>query len=571
MAPWLAVNDADLHWEVQADWRDRLFDGQGLRFAEWQRNGWVEILKEAAHRNLYRIHLPDRTLYLKHYPLPDLRARVRRLFRGPKARGEFERARQLEARNVPTIEPVAFGQSPGGASFLLTLGLEQAVPLSSLIERILPQWPASRRRDLRFRLGVALARFLAFLHDAGVRHQDLHPGNLLVRLDEQDEPQLYLIDLHEVQLGGPLSPRDSLANLLLLNRWAVQRTGRIDRRRFWQRYVRERRGWDLDAREEHRLAGSLERRTWASCLRFWEKRDRRYRTVNRYFVRLRQGPHRGWAVRDVPEAALAGWLDQPEAPFQTGVVKSLKDSPSSHVIEAELKSGEATRPVVLKRFAVTCWHDPLVSLVRTPPAQRSWLNGHRLLGCGIPTARPLAVLGRQRLGLMREGYLMTERLAGACDLLQYVAHLGALPPSERRGRLNQLIEQVARLIRDLHQRRFSHRDLKAANVLVAARSDNVDIQRYEVAPGQQLFLIDLVGLERCRWLSRRRRLRNLARLHTSFCEHPAVRRTDKLRFLRVYLRWGLQGKQDWKEWWRGIARATQAKIDRNQRHGRPVS
>jgi serine/threonine protein kinase len=252
-------------------------------------------------------------------------------------------------------------------------------------------------------------------------------------------------------------------------------------------------------------------------------------------------------------------------------VKSLKDSPSSHVIEVELKAGDEIRPVILKRFAVTYWHDPLVSLVRTPPAQRSWLNGHRLLGCGIPTARPLAVLGRQRLGLMREGYLMTERLAGACDLLQYVALLDPLPPPERRGRLNQLIEQVARLIRDLHQRRFSHRDLKAANVLVAARSDNVDIQRYEVAPGQQLFLIDLVGLERCRWLSKRRRLRNLARLHTSFCAHPAVRRTDKLRFLRVYLRWGLQGKQDWKEWWRGIARATQAKIDRNQRHGRPVS
>jgi hypothetical protein len=48
-------------------------------------------------------------------------------------------------------------------------------------------------------------------------------------------------------------------------------------------------------------------------------------------------------------------------------------------------------------------------------------------------------------------------------------------------------------------------------------------------------------------------------------------RTDKLRFLRIYLGWGLTGKQGWKEWWRAIARETQAKVERNARRGRPLA
>ena len=37
-----------------------------------------------------------------------------------------------------------------------------------------------------------------------------------------------------------------------------------------------------------------------------------------------------------------------------------------------------------------------------------------------------------------------------------------------------------------------------------------------------------------------------------------------------YLRWGLHGKADWKAWWHAIERATQEKISRNQRRGRPL-
>ena len=79
-----------------------------------------------------------------------------------------------------------------------------------------------------------------------------------------------------------------------------------------------------------------------------------------------------------------------------------------------------------------------------------------------------------------------------------------------------------------------------------------------------LWLIDLVGIARHRHLSRQRRVQNLARLHLSFYQTSLLTRTDRLRFLRVYLQWGLFGRQGWKSWWHDIERAALRKIARNQ-------
>lgn len=86
-----------------------------------------------------------------------------------------------------------------------------------------------------------------------------------------------------------------------------------------------------------------------------------------------------------------------------------------------------------------------------------------------------------------------------------------------------------------------------------------------------VFLIDLVGIRPYRRLSVARRVQNLARLHASFVAQPLLTRTDKLRFLRTYLQWGLRSREGWKGWWRRIEAATQAKVIRNQRNQRPLT
>jgi hypothetical protein len=266
-------------------------------------------------------------------------------------------------------------------------------------------------------------------------------------------------------------------------------------------------------------------------------------------------------VADLDAATLAALLADPDEPFRRPGVTLLKDSPSSTVVEFDLSRGGEKHRVIYKRFRVTAWSDPWAALVRRTAALRSWVYGHGLRERGLSTPRPLAVLHRRRHGLSHEGYLLTEKVPDAVDLHRYVARLSTLAAAERRANLRRLIEEVARLVRELHRRHLSHRDLKATNVLVG------QVANLSYA----CWLIDLVGVSLHRRLTRRRMVQNLARLHASFCQSPALTRTDKLRFLRVYQQWGLFGRHRWKRWWREVEQATQAKVTRNARTGRPLA
>ncbi len=107
--------------------------------------------------------------------------------------------------------------------------------------------------------------FVARKHRAGLRHDDLHPGNILIREDVDDEFELFLIDLHAVRLGKPLPWRRSLENLVILNRWFLIRCDRSDRRRAWRSYCEEREDLTL---EERPLAREVEKATRKSFVAF---------------------------------------------------------------------------------------------------------------------------------------------------------------------------------------------------------------------------------------------------------------------------------------------------------------
>jgi tRNA A-37 threonylcarbamoyl transferase component Bud32 len=534
-------------WRVPPECREVLFGPAGLRLEEWLRDGRATVVKHGPHRTVYRVTLPGLDGYLKHYRLPDTRAWLRGLVRPCKARMEYDRAVGVAARGIATVTPLALGEPTGAGpadSFLMTRTLDGTEPLSAFIERTLPTLEPGRRARVALRLAVVLGKFLAGLHDAGVLHHDLHAGNVLLRLGPGDEPEPYLIDLHAVHLGRPLDRQARAGNLVIFNRWFVLRVNRSARLRFWKAYLGGR--WVAADREEAR---DLERATWSSNLDFWRGLDRRCLLRNRHFEPVRAAGVAGHAVRELDRAALAALLADPDGPFRRPGVRLLKDSRSSTVAELEVPVNGVVLPVIYKRFRVTTWSDPWLGLVRRTPALRSWVQGHGLLNRCLPTPRPLAAFHRRAHGCPAEGYLLTEKVEGARDLYDFVA---GLPRAELRA----AVERLAALVRELHRRRLAHRDLKAANVLVT--------------PGPAFWFIDLVGVTRHNRLSRRRRVRDLARLHASFLR-GSLTRTDKLRFLRVYLQLGLLGRERWKGWWRAVGEATQAKVARNLRSGRPLA
>jgi len=553
----------DTSWEVLPEVQPLLLGAGGLRLEEWRATGQAVIVKHGPHRTVWRVTLPGLSCYVKHNRLWNARAWLRQLVRAPKSRLEYERAREVAARGIPTVEPLAVGEgisSQGPAdSYLVTRSLEGVQPLDTFLETLLPSFAPPRRERVAQRVSKVLGAFVARMHDAGVVHHDLHPGNLLLRLDADDTPTLFLIDLHAVRVGGPLAWPAARANLVILNHWFSLRANRSDRLRFWRAYSQARQSTEALPFAlpviRRLLPVELEERTWESNLRFWRNRDRRCVVSNRYYQSVRAGALRGVAVRDLTEAALAALLADPDAPFQEPGAKLLKSSRSSTVVEFDMALGGTTRRVIWKRFRVTSWKDPLTSLFRRSAALRSWVSGHGLRERALPTPRPLLVLHHHRAGLPCQAYLLVEKVENAQELQRYVLSLSALPCFERQVILRQRIDEAARLVRELHRRRLGHRDLKAPNLLVADR----------------IWLIDLVGVSRYGQLPRERRVQNLARLNASFYQTTAFTRTDRLRFLRVYLQWGLYGRSSWKRWWRQVEAATLAKVAQNQRRGRVLA
>jgi tRNA A-37 threonylcarbamoyl transferase component Bud32 len=572
---------AGVRWSLRPDLferRDELLGADGPRLVEWLAAGSATVLKQAGHRAVYRVTLPGLDFHLKQYPGAGLKS----LLRTSPARAEYDRAVTLAALHVPAVEALAVGtpRFSTGPSYLLTRTVPQSRSLSAFLETELHRLPAQRQTRVRHRLAVAMGRLLATMHDAGAVHHDLHPANILLRLIEDDEPLLCLVDLLDVRIGRPLDATARRDNLVILNRWFALRSAPTDRLRFWRAYnlfSRERSASAAAAlAERSRLDRvELEHLTVLSNQRFWRLQDRRCLANNRYFRRVRNGDVSGHAVAELTPDALAPFLANPDDIFRRPDVKVLKDSSSSTVVELELPDANGPRRAIFKRFAVTAWSDPWAAMFRTAPALRSYVLGHALRLRGLPTPRPLLVLHRRRHGLLREGYLLTEKVPDAMELNKYVRSLDTMPPDERRRILRRLIDRVARLVRTLHERGLTHRDLKAPNLLVSpagwslARSAKVWLgDGHDDGDGPHVWFVDLVGVRRQRNPSHARLLQNVTRLHASFVNMPGLSATDKARFLRIYLAGGQCSATSWKRWWQEIATATAAKVERNRRVGR---
>src|SRR5439155_195263 len=83
---------------------------RGLRLDEWRRDGQLTVVKTGPHRVVYRAELAEGAVYVKHFLVPGLRAKVRQWFRRGKGRNEGRRTRYLSAIGVPTITPIALGE-----------------------------------------------------------------------------------------------------------------------------------------------------------------------------------------------------------------------------------------------------------------------------------------------------------------------------------------------------------------------------------------------------------------------------------------------------------------------------
>lgn len=569
---WRFHQTGDVGWWIGGPWRDLLLDENGLRLEQWRAEGRVETVKAGPHRVVYRVQLPDFAIYIKHYLVPDRRAKYRQWFRRGKGRNEGKRSESLKSIGVPTISPIALGERRKRKflfdNFLITREIPDSVPMDEFVEEHLGQIPEPRRSRLRQRLAEALGVLTAKLHNAGLVHIDFHPGNVLVRIDSNDVPVLMMIDLDALRTVKKLNWTAAERNVALLDHYFWTRAGRTDRRRFLKSYLEFR---DEAPPSPRAFAEGVEASTRRWAERLWRRWGKRCRKTNKYF-QVHKSP-RAWCVasRDLDPSEIAPLLDDPDAPLSRPDARVIKDSRTTLLIETKMIVGGEPIPVIFKRFNRRKWIDPILSMFRPSSAWRSWQAGQHLACRGVPTPKNLAYVARRRRPqfspfpgmLAHETYLITVKQENAATLAEHIRDvLPQLNPEERRTEIRRLNLALAALIRLLHDRSLSQRDLKASNILVD-RDGSLD--------DGFLSLIDLVGVRLQNPLPMSRRIQNLARLGVSLAGVQGVTRSELLRFLRAYLPGGLSRSSDWKTLWRAVEEAGRAKRNLNLRRGRPLS
>jgi tRNA A-37 threonylcarbamoyl transferase component Bud32 len=564
----------EIGWWVRAGsgWGEILLGPEGLRLNDWCEAGRVVTIKSGPHRIVYRVELPTGVIYIKHFLVPNLRAILRQWVRRGKGRNEGKRSEQLAALAVPTIWPIALGEQRKRnflfENYLVTPEIVDARPLDEFAMQQLPAWPEPRRSHVRQKLAAALGTMTARLHDAGFLHEDFHPGNILVRFPTEDEPELVILDLDALRTRKRIPWKVACQNLALLDHFFFQRSSRTDRYRFLKTYLENRSETSPGIRQ---YARRIEDSTRAWAERLWRRWGRRCRSTNKYFEVVAGKECWSVASRDLNPDEIPPLIADPDAPFRSPGATILKDSRTTTVAETTMIVRGQPTAVIYKRFNRKKLLDPVLNLLRPSRAWRSWQAGQDLVSRGIPTPQNLAFLARRRpfksnpifWFLPHETYLITVKEEPAVDLANYVGKiLPSLPADLRRARIRRLTTSLSHLVRTLHERSLSHRDLKAANILI--RTDTIDRE-------DRLSLIDLVGVYQRHPIPQRRRAQNLARLAISLGDVPGRTRTDALHFLRLYLPWGLSPLNDWKRFWRSIERAMKTKRSRNLRRGRPLS
>ena len=555
----------------------------------------LTVVKRGHRRTVCRCEAGGEGFFVKAYAAGDLLRRLRaRLGLGP-GRREWDALARARAAGLDVPEPVALAR--GAEEILITREIPGGRRLDEhLFENYFeplpdePPYPGARPPELVaiFRrrretpagtiapheLAYALADLVARLAEADLYLADLHPGNLLVS-GGPGGWRLSLVDLASAEHPAP--PEAILKHLVQLEHFFEPISSTAARLRCLGR-LRELLGEVPGARLVARATAAYRRD-------FYRRRDRRTCRESKYFRRIAGGAWRGWATADWADAVqallaekgpgtffadgacgtagLSGRVDAPGTPPRPDKPavphELLKEGRTSTVWRIAIDGG---RSLIAKRHNRARERGLVRGVLGPSRSMAAFRRGHALLARGIATARPAAAVDRRGGGRVRDTLVMTEAVAG--EPLSDWLRRG--PPAAERRRV---VRELARMIRRMHDAGFSHRDLKAPNILISPA-------------GGQPVLVDLDGLRERAAVSAGRRARDLMRLSVSLDEWGVARQADRLRFLRTYLgRRGCMGAitvrrrrrgdrrpaRRLRRWWRKIARLSQRKAAALRRKG----
>jgi tRNA A-37 threonylcarbamoyl transferase component Bud32 len=262
----------------------------------------------------------------------------------------------------------------------------------------------------------------------------------------------------------------------------------------------------------------------------------------------RQGPfhalkgkgYKAIAAANVAPDEIRRVVASPECLLQRPEIQVVKQGRSALIVKTILDLSETETSVAYKRCGSRSWGRRILRSLQIPRAARNFHLADALLRAGIATPRPLlAVLPRWR-AFFRLCYLATEWIEGAVPIDAFLRNATRFEAGKKQVILRAAAECLGHLLGTLHARGFTHRDLKATNLLMRESAGRVEA-----------FVIDLDGAAGPWFISRRTRMTNLARLVLATDGLTPITHTLRQRFLRSYLT-AAGDSAPWKAIWRQL-------------------
>jgi serine/threonine protein kinase len=274
-----------------------------------------------------------------------------------------------------------------------------------------------------------------------------------------------------------------------------------------------------------------------------------YVTINASTAIVRSDPA-------VSESLLRDIASRPVRLIEAAACRPVKIDFESLVVQVELTVDDRQMLVAIKQYRPRTFWKALAAVFRPAKAMENWRKADFLLSRNIATARPLLACRPHGWRSSSTSFLATEWIDSAENLHLFGWRIAAGPPNVRLCIAARCAEALGRLLGRMHASGASHRDLKAANLLVVQRGHDV------IA-----YLVDLDGLQMGDNVEAKRQARDLARLAAGLVAHPWVTRSICRQFLRAYMREFCLEDSNWKPLWRTVALEAE-KIIRRKRQRR---
>ena len=220
-------------------------------------------------------------------------------------------------------------------------------------------------------------------------------------------------------------------------------------------------------------------------------------------------------------------------------MKDAADITYKHNINVVAMVNTNENPVVVKSFG---WRQRLgfwLSPMRPARAVTSWTIARTLTRLKVRTPEPLYVFTRRRWGFIHENIYI-------CKAITPHKTLRAFLKSDVSGKdKGQAIADVARSLANMHAGGVRHRDLTTANFLVAE--------------DRRVYLVDLNRSKLHPELTRKQRLRDLARI-----EFASGDKEITLALRRIFFREYAGEYEDAEDWNRAYGRARKWRLWRKR-------